>query len=756
MENRLWYRTASTEWIEGLPIGNGRLAAMIWGDEASDRISLNHEWLWRGVHRDRVSAPASDRLAAIRDELRAGRFFEATALANLAFGGYGGISRIPHRVDAYQPAGDLSFTLAGDPTFQGRSLDLDTAVVRTERSVASAAVVGEFIAHPGVGTILCRWRAKSGRFSGELRYARPEDQGAVEACRYEPQAIRYSCSFNGGISFAVQVDVRTDGRATPGTDRLTIDGATELVVSVNIGTSVKGIDEELGSYQMPDTPWDDLLADHQRRFSELLGRLSLAVELPEHPLPTDERITKVRAGEEDPALPLLYFHYGRYLLASSSLCGELPANLQGKWNDRIDPPWECDYHFDINIQMNYWMTEAANMPECAEALIRYVERFVPHAKRAARDLYGCRGVWLPITSDAWGRATPEAHGWAAWVGSAAWMAQHLWWHYEYGGDRDYLERRAYPFFREVALFYEDYLVEDEHGVLQIMPSQSPENRFAGTGYWPVSIGISSAMDVQLAYDAFGYAIRAARLLDTDADQAERWASLQAKLPPFRIGSDGRLLEWDIEREEVEPGHRHLSHLYGLHPSDLFNPVERPEEWQAAIRSLEHRLAQGGGHTGWSRAWVACMFARIGRGEEVWKHLYALLTDFATVTLLDLHPPRIFQIEGNLGAVEAVLQCLVQYWAGRVHLLHALPSAWPAGRLGGVKVPGGHSLAITWNEAKLTDVAITIGYSGRIVLAGLAGVLRPSGEQPAHCSWEALAGDLVVTGDPGAVFRCERV
>jgi alpha-L-fucosidase 2 len=398
--------------------------------------------------------------------------------------------------------------------------------------------------------------------------------------------------------------------------------------------------------------------------------------------------------------------------------------------------------------MNYWMAEAAGMPECAEALIGYLERFVPHAQKAARDLYGCRGIVLPLQTDAWGRATPESHGWAVWIGAAPWMAQHVWRHYVYSGDREYLSGRAYPFLREVALFYEDYLVEDESGILHIMPSQSPENRFEGTGNWPVSLGISAAMDVQLAYDALGYAIEASEILEVDPEQRQIWRRMRDSLPPFAIGPDGRLLEWDVPRTETEPGHRHLSHLYGLYPSDLFNPADRPAQYEAAGRALEYRLAQGGGHTGWSRAWVACLMARMGRGAEVWRHLNALLTDFATASLLDLHPPRIFQIDGNLGAAAAVIECLVQCWGGKIHLLRALPPAWPDGRAEKIRVPGGHALSLSWRSGALHRVKIVVGYGSSLVLSGLA--RRFSLSQGAR----DIGDDVHITAAPGVTVTLE--
>ncbi len=742
MENKLWYNTAPKEWMEGLPIGNGRLAAMIWGNENTDQISLNHEWLWRGVNRMRDNEQAFSHLEEVRNYLERGDFFRAAGLANTYFGGLGGISGLPHRTDAYQPAGDLNFTLEDCTGFRRRELDIVECTARAERSTNRALVTSAFIAHPIYNLIICRWHSSTGKFSGKLWYSRVYDAQANESCTYSEAGIDYHCSFNKGISFKTAVKINTDGKLKAETGGIEIENATEIIAYINIAVSVKGIEEELAMYPVPECGWDDLLAGHIQAFSELLGRISLNLSIPESTLPTDRRIMQVRSGAEDPGLLLLYFNFGRYLLASSSICGELPANLQGKWNHKIDPPWQCDYHLNINLQMNYWMAEATNMPECAEALIKYIERFVPHAKKAAYDLYGCRGIWLPHSTDAWGRSTPEAYGWAVWVGAAPWIAQHFWNHYEYSGDMDFLKNRAYPFFKETALFIEDYLVKDETGTYQIMPSQSPENRFAGTGFWPVSIGISAAMDVQLVYDALGYAIKSAEISGIDEEAREKWKRIKNTLPPFKIGSDGRLLEWDEERDEAEPGHRHLSHLYGLFPSDIFNPIDRPAQYEAAIKSLLYRLSQGGGHTGWSRAWTACLFARIGQGDQLWNHLYCLLTDFATVSLLDLHPPRIFQIDGNLGAVEAVIQAFVQCWGGKVHLLRALPPAWPSGSVKGIKTKGGHTLSLSWRDGRLESVDIVIGYSGSIVLSGLAGKLKLT-ENAAE-----IGEDIVVSGSCG--------
>ena len=721
MKNTLWYEKQATEWIEGLPIGNGRLAAMVWGDECSDRLSLNHEWLWRGVHRNRDNEPSAKHLPEIRRSLHDGNFFKATSLANTFLGGLGGKSGIKGRVDAYQPAGDLTFKMK-ESQFNKRQLNIDDALVTVERTVNNENITSSFITHPLHNLIIGRWHSEEGQFSGEMNFVRTEDVNAIEQLFIEGNKITFICSFNGGISYKVEVTVKTDGSLSCNDKSLFVDNAKYVIAYINIATSESGMDDEIMRYPIPDTSWDDLLVSHKAEFSKIFGRLALDIDLPEINKPTDEIIHDLKKGLENPALMLLFFNYGRYLLMSSSICGELPANLQGKWNDSINPAWECDYHFNINIQMNYWMAEASNMPECVESLLKYVERFIPHARKAAKDLYGCRGIWLPLTADAWGRATPEAQGWDVWIGAAPWIAQHFWWHYEYSGDIEFLKNRAYTFFKEVASFYEDYLIEDENGSMQIMPSQSPENRFEGTGSWPVSIGVSSSSDVQLAYDALGYAIKSAKILGVDSELCDKWSEMQRKLPPLAIGLDGRLLEWEIEREEIEPGHRHIAHLYGLHPSNIINPIDAPKQYEAAIKSLDYRLAQGGGHTGWSRAWVACFFARIGNPDKVWEHLRGVIKEFTSITLLDLCPWRetyVFQIDGNLGAVAAILESIVQYWGGKVHLLRALPKAWENGKLSGVKVQGGHELIIEWKDSEIISLNIKLGYSKRLILADLA-------------------------------------
>lgn len=724
---KLWYTTPAKDWLNGLPIGTGRLAAMVMGSYRRERIALNHEWLWTGVNRNRDNDVRSQNLAGVRKILLSGDYAAGTRAANKAFGGGGDseFSGRPCRNDPYQPAGDLyiEFTHGGVHNYR-RELDLDTGCVSVcyhrgggRKQRPGGVLTREVLAHLTEDLILMRVTQEGKPFDCVAWLDRVYDSACDLTFQTEPGLIGLRGQILNGVEFKVRTQVwHRDGTATVMDGRkLLLNGVTEAVFAVNIGVGANGktADNECGAHALALPPdWTALMATHTREHARHYGSMSLELPVAEPDLPTDERIRRLRDGRPDPALPLLYFNYGRYLLCASSANGSLPANLQGKWNEDLNPPWEADYHHDINLQMNYWIAEPAGMQRHTEALFQHIERLVPHARKAAMDLYGCRGILFPLQTDAWGRATPEGYAWDVWIGAAPWLAQHLWWHFEFGQDMEFLRKRAYPFFKEVAAFYEDYLVEDASGVLQIVPSQSPENTFVGADpHSPVSIGVSSTMDVILASETLRYAIRSAELLNADPELQKKWRHMLHRLPPLKIGKHGQLQEWNEDFEEAEPGHRHLSHLIGMFPGDSLDPVLTPAFWKAAEVSLDRRLAAGGGPSGWSRAWVACLMARLGRASDAWEHLTRLITDFATDTLLDLHPPCIFQIDGNLGGAAAVLEMLLQSEGGVLRLLPALPDAWPEGRATGLRARGGFTVSMSWKKGRLTEAAVKAHVDG---------------------------------------------
>ncbi|MBQ3554429.1 MAG: glycoside hydrolase N-terminal domain-containing protein [Clostridia bacterium] len=732
----IWNKTAPENWDHALAIGNGRLAGMVWGIE-EDMISLNHESLWRGVTRmrDNDEVP-KEVLGQVRSLIAQEKYFKATAVANAWLSGEGaGVSRRPNRMDLFQPAGDICFRLSGENTYKIRTLDMRTAIAEVLRETESGAEV-KLTAFADVceGVVVCRWESETG-FDGTLYYSRPEDEEATVGCTYHPEKILYECSFDGGICYKTAVSVTTDGKADAGEDGIRITGAKTLMAVADISVF---LDAVMGDYpRILDYDYEKMSKTHAETFAAQMDAFSLEIKTEGEELPTEELLQRAIDGENIDDLILLYYNFGRYLFLTANFCAELPANLQGKWNHKIKAPWGSDYHLNINLQMNYWMAEPLGMGNYTDSLFRLIEKSVPHAKKAAKDLYGCRGIWLPHAFDMWGRATPESFGYSVWVGAAPWLSQHFWSHYRYTGDVEFLKNRAYPIFKEVAEFYEDYLVRDENGVYQIIPSQSPENSIAGTGLFYVSLGKSSAMDVQLAYDALGYAIDSAEILGVDKGKAKKWKKLRDNLPPFAIGSDGRLLEWDKEYEEKEPGHRHISHLYGLYPSDIFDSETRPEQYHAAKKSLDYRLAQGGGHTGWSSSWVACLYARLGEGELAYNSIARVIKDFSTSSLLDIYPNLVFQIDANYGAVAAVTEMVAQYRGDKLYLLFGAPEHWSEGSIRGLKTPGGHTVDFAWNNGKVTDIAVTIGFGGElkvnmngedVVFAGEEGEVLSKGEE----------------------------
>lgn len=735
----LWYTTPATAWLDALPIGNGRLGAMVFGKVDEERVQLNENTLWDGFTRETTNPEARKYLPEVQRLIFANKHEEATALVGKLLGN-------PARVRPYQTLGDLSllFDLPEPATNYRRELDLEHAVTRVSYTTGGVTYRRELFASAPDRAIVMRLTADTpGRITTRLRLQRAQDArttadgNARLVMRGQIERRESVTGENRGLRFNARLAAVPDGGTVRAVDDgLTVEGANALTVIITAATSYRDADPDAISDRdltaAAAKPYKQLLDAHDRDYRQYFDRVSLNIT-PEgndpskpvmrDPRPTDQRLAALRNNKAtDDGLIALYFQMGRYLLISSSRPGQLPANLQGLWNDSMNPPWNADYHTNINLQMNYWPAEVTNLSDLHQPLFDYVRTLlVPSGQRTAKVHYNARGWVVHHLSDVWGHTTPSDGVQGVWPMGAAWLAQHFWEHYAFTRDRAFLADQAYPVMKGAAEFILDFLVPDPKGRLVTNPSFSPENWFFLPDGSRSRFTYAPTMDLEIIHDLFMNTIAAAEALGQDAAFRAQLQQTMQRLPPLQISAKtGRLQEWIEDYGEPEPGHRHVSHLFALYPGRQITLRGTPELTAAARKSLEFRLANGGGQTGWSRAWLINFYARLEDGDRARDSLAALLVDNTTKTLLDLHPPQIFQIDGNLGATAGVAEMLLQSHEGDIRILPALPKAWKTGSVKGLRARGGYTVDIAWHDRTVSNVSITAQSAGsvRVWIPGL--------------------------------------